>query len=76
VTDTGIGIPKGDLHKIFDEFYRSKNARDMERLGTGLGLSLVKQIIDRYNGKIFVESKLGKGNTFIVELPIIFLDNC
>ena len=76
VTDTGIGISNGDLEKIFDEFYRSKNARDMERLGTGLGLSLIKQIIDRYNGKISVESELGKGSTFKVELPIIFIDNC
>ncbi len=75
VSDTGIGISKEDLRKIFDEFYRSKNARDMERLGTGLGLSLIKQIIDRYNGKIIVKSELGKGSTFTVELPIISVDD-
>jgi two-component system phosphate regulon sensor histidine kinase PhoR len=70
VTDTGIGIAEADLTKIFEEFYRSPNAREMESLGTGLGLSLVKQIIEQYNGKIYVESQLGHGSTFKVELPI------
>lgn len=71
VSDTGIGISKEDLNKIFDEFYRSKNARDMERLGTGLGLSLVKQIVEQCGGKISVESEPGKGSTFTVEMPKI-----
>ena len=71
VSDTGIGISETDLPKIFDEFFRSKNAREMERLGTGLGLSLIKQIVDNIGGKIFVESELGKGSTFTVEIPII-----
>lgn len=70
VSDTGIGIAEADLPKIFDEFYRSKNAREMERLGTGLGLSLIKQIVEQYNGKIYVESELGKGSTFTVEIPL------
>ena len=71
VSDTGIGISKEDLPKIFDEFYRSKNAREMERLGTGLGLSLIQQIVEHSSGKIFVESELGKGSTFTIEIPLI-----
>ncbi|HDP68692.1 MAG TPA: HAMP domain-containing histidine kinase [Candidatus Marinimicrobia bacterium] len=70
VSDTGIGIAKEDLPKIFDEFFRSKNAREMERLGTGLGLSLIKQIVEFYGGRIYVESELGQGSTFTVEIPL------
>jgi len=71
VSDTGIGISESDLAKIFEEFYRSPNAREMESLGTGLGLCLVKQIVDQYNGKIYVESQLQHGSTFTVELPYL-----
>jgi signal transduction histidine kinase len=71
VKDSGIGIPKEDLDKIFEEFYRSKNAKEAEQLGTGLGLSLVKEIVQFYGGQIFVNSELGKGSEFIVEIPII-----
>lgn len=71
VSDTGIGISAEDLPKIFDEFFRSKSAREMERLGTGLGLSLIKQIVDQSGGKIIVESEPGKGSTFTVEMPLI-----
>jgi signal transduction histidine kinase len=74
VKDTGIGIPKEDLDKIFEEFYRSKNAKEVEQLGTGLGLSLVKEIVQFYGGAIFVNSELGKGSEFIVEIPIIHSD--
>ena len=70
VSDEGIGISENDLPKIFDEFFRSKNAREMERLGTGLGLSLIKQIVEQNKGKIFVESEEGKGSTFTVEMPV------
>ena len=73
VRDTGIGIAPDELSKIFEEFYRSANAREMENLGTGLGLSLVKQIVEKYNGKIFVESKIGQGSTFTVEMPYLNL---
>ncbi|MDD5540695.1 MAG: ATP-binding protein [Candidatus Marinimicrobia bacterium] len=71
VSDTGIGIAKDDMTKIFEEFYRSPNAREMENLGTGLGLSLVKQIVEQYHGRIYVESKLGQGSTFTVEMPYL-----
>ena len=71
VRDTGIGIPEEDLNKIFEEFYRGNNAKQMERLGTGLGLSLVKQIIEQFGGKISVESKLGEGSVFTIEMPFL-----
>ena len=70
VKDTGIGIPKEDLNKIFEEFYRSKNAKETEQLGTGLGLSLVKEIVQFYSGEISVNSELGKGSEFIVIIPL------
>lgn len=64
VEDTGIGIPKQDLEKVFEEFFRSDNALSQEIKGTGLGLSLVKKIIEAHNGRIWVESELGKGTKF------------
>ncbi len=70
VKDTGIGIAEEELPKIFDEFFRSQNAKKMVNFGTGLGLSLVKQLVERYQGKIRVTSQLNKGTTFIVELPL------
>lgn len=70
VTDTGIGIPEDELPKIFDEFYRASNARATERDGTGLGLSLAKQIIERHDGKIWATSRLGQGTAVSFTLPI------
>ena len=69
VSDTGIGISPESLDRIFEEFFRAKNAKDMGPEGTGLGLSLVKRIVDRYHGEIQVASKLKEGSTFIVTLP-------
>ena len=69
VTDTGIGISPADLGKIFDEFYRVDNSVNAQRKGTGLGLALVKRIIKAHKGRIWVESKLGKGTTFSFTLP-------
>jgi two-component system phosphate regulon sensor histidine kinase PhoR len=69
VSDTGIGIPPESLPRIFEEFYRAKNAKEMGQEGTGLGLSLVKHIVDRYHGTISVESKVNDGSTFTVTLP-------
>lgn len=71
VQDTGIGIPEDELSEIFKEFYRSKEARKKELLGTGLGLTLVKQIVDQFGGKITVESEVGKGSIFTIEMPFI-----
>ncbi|MFQ5686692.1 MAG: sensor histidine kinase [Candidatus Scalindua sp.] len=70
ISDTGIGIHKDDVNEIFDEFYRSKNAEAIESDGTGLGLTIVKNLIKRYDGHIDVQSKLGKGTTVNVSFPV------
>jgi signal transduction histidine kinase len=70
VRDNGIGIEEEDLSKIFEEFYRGKNAREMERIGTGLGLNLVKEIVEFNNGSIYIKSKKGEGSEFTVEFPL------
>lgn len=69
IRDTGIGVPSEDREKIFEDFYRSKNAKEIDKDGTGLGLSIVKQIIEAHNGRIWVESELGKGSSFKFVLP-------
>lgn len=69
IRDDGIGISQEDQSHIFEEFFRSANAREKINYGTGLGLSLVKQLVDQYKGNISVESKLNAGTTFVVELP-------
>ncbi len=70
VTDTGIGIPPESLPRIFEQLYRASNAKKWAADGTGMGLALVKRIIDQYKGTIKVESKLGEGTIFRVTLPI------
>ena len=69
VRDTGIGIPPEDIPRIFEEFYRAKNAKATERQGTGLGLSIVKRIVETHGGRIRVESELGRGSKFTFVLP-------
>ncbi|RKY06787.1 MAG: hypothetical protein DRP66_08100 [Planctomycetota bacterium] len=69
VKDTGIGIPADEIPRVFDEFFRGAKARKTERDGTGLGLSIAKQIVERHNGRIWVESTQGKGSTFKLTLP-------
>ena len=69
VSDTGIGIPPEDLPHIFEEFYRSRNAKEFVHEGTGLGLAIVKSAVEAHNGEIEVFSEPGKGTTFTVTLP-------
>jgi signal transduction histidine kinase len=69
VEDNGIGIPENEINNVFDDFYRASNARSNKIEGSGLGLSLVWQIIERNNGKIWVESELGRGSKFNFSLP-------
>jgi signal transduction histidine kinase len=68
VEDTGIGIPKASLGHVFERFYRVDKSRSREMGGFGLGLSIVKSIVDRHNATIAVDSQVGKGSTFTVEL--------
>jgi len=69
VSDTGIGIPKEDLPRIFERFYRGDKSRNPSLGGVGLGLSIVKHIVEAHGGKVGVESELGKGSTFYFILP-------
>jgi two-component system phosphate regulon sensor histidine kinase PhoR len=69
VTDTGIGIPAKDLPFIFDRFYRADKARDRQTGGNGIGLSLVKFLVEIFGGTITVTSELQQGTTFTLEFP-------
>ena len=69
VEDTGIGIPQESIEHIFDRFYRVDKARSRQTGGNGLGLSIVKNVIERNNGEISVHSIVGRGTTFTVKLP-------
>jgi len=70
ITDTGIGIAKEDLDRIFEDFYRTKAAKAYTQMGTGLGLSLVKRIVETYGGEIDIQSTVGEGSQFTVTLPL------
>lgn len=70
VSDTGIGIEKQDVEKLFDEFYRVDNEINQNVKGTGLGLSLVKKIVEAHQGKIWITSEVGKGTAFHFTLPM------
>jgi len=69
VCDSGIGIPQDDIEKIFDEFYRSNNAREVDRDGTGMGLSICKQVIERHHGRIWAKNNTDVGSTFSFIIP-------
>jgi signal transduction histidine kinase len=69
VSDTGIGIPRENLVRIFERFYRVDKARSKETGGTGLGLSIVRHVAENHGGRVSVESTLGEGSTFTIRLP-------
>lgn len=70
ISDTGIGIPKEEQKQIFKEFYRAVNAKKFEAVGTGLGMSIIKRMVEQENGEVFVESEIGKGSTFTVRFSL------
>ena len=70
VSDTGIGIPSDSLPKLFQEFYRAPNARAIEERGAGLGLSIVREIVERCGGEVSVESREGSGTTFTLRFHL------
>ena len=70
IADRGVGIPKDELKKIFDKFYRVSTARTKETRGSGLGLTLAKHIVEAHGGTIEVESEVGKGSIFTVRIPL------
>ena len=70
VSDNGLGIPAEDHEKIFEKFYRVKNADTRQIVGTGLGLPIVKRVLEQYGGRIELTSQLGQGSTFKVVVPL------
>ena len=70
VADSGVGIAKAEIKKIFDKFYQVPAAKGKERRGSGMGLSLAKHIIEAHGGTIEVESEIGKGSRFIIRIPL------
>jgi len=70
VCDTGQGIPAEDVSRIFDKFYQSSYHRQERQQGTGLGLAIARHIVEAHGGKIWAESRVGEGATFVVRLPV------
>jgi two-component system, OmpR family, phosphate regulon sensor histidine kinase PhoR len=70
VADNGRGIPSNELTRIFERFYRVDKARARQTGGTGLGLAIVRHVVEGHGGSVDVESELGRGSTFTVNLPV------
>jgi len=70
VTDNGVGIPRSEQKRIFDAFYQLKSQRAAEQRGMGMGLAVVKDLVELHNGRVWVESVVGEGSTFYVSLPL------
>ncbi|QDU62483.1 Sensor protein ZraS [Planctomycetes bacterium Pan216] len=76
IKDSGVGIPPDQLQKIFEPFFSTKDGPDETgRGGSGLGLSICREIIERHHGRIRVESRVGRGTTFTLKLPRVAVDN-
>jgi len=71
VSDNGPGIPASEHKKIFERFYRLGSELRRETQGVGIGLSIVKHVIEAHGGRVRVESEVGKGSRFTIELPVI-----
>ena len=70
VTDRGIGIARDQQRKIFERFHRVGNALDHDVKGSGLGLSIVRHVVEAHGGRVAVQSELGRGSTFQIFLPL------
>jgi two-component system sensor histidine kinase SenX3 len=70
VSDQGAGIPEEDLERVFERFYRGDPSRSRATGGTGLGLSIVRHIAENHGGEVRVWSRLGRGSTFTIRLPL------
>jgi histidine kinase len=69
VVDTGVGIPREDLERIFDRFYQVEDHLTRQQGGMGLGLSIVRGLVELHGGRVWAESVLGRGSRFVVVLP-------
>ena len=69
VRDSGIGIPEDEMGHLFEEFFRASNARDREKEGSGLGLSIVREIVQSHGGDVAVESRINEGTKVTFFLP-------
>jgi signal transduction histidine kinase len=70
VADAGEGIPSGEHEKIFERFYRRGSELRRETQGVGIGLSIVKHIVEAHGGRVLVASEVGKGSRFTIEIPV------
>jgi signal transduction histidine kinase len=70
VKDSGIGIQPEDMKRLFEKFFRGTHREALSQRGSGLGLAIVKSIAERHHGRVWVESELGKGSTFFLQIPI------
>jgi two-component system sensor histidine kinase BaeS len=70
VQDSGVGIAEAELDRVFDRFYRADPSRQREEGGSGLGLAIARSIVEKHNGRIWAESRLGQGTTIVIHLPI------
>jgi signal transduction histidine kinase len=75
VADTGVGIPSGELQRIFERFYKADKSRQRDGEGTGLGLAIARHTVEACGGRISAESVAGQGSVFLVELPAALKDS-